>query len=630
MSLKNFLSVKETAVHLNLLLSLEPEPLEDVGTRMRQLCHVLAAKANDIGGNNTYAAFDALMPNIPGLLETTKLDENKFGGIRRRLFLDNEASGSNGAIRFHSVESTYGDSCFTNNQITEAVLDHVAAPEQCAMIRLGDARTASMSHHSEDNDTDGPHFIQQFSSDVDEDFIREVEAAENHIYAFDESPRFLGMAHQEGPDTAAAINRPSLAPGEEDIGTSVLAYMESARKKRDAADAIVEGNDCNGKQYGRFDSPNVEDGVSSGGSGFADVGTAMGGGFTVSPAVGVGNKDARPSYSGFAAFTSPNQRARESFSGLNAAYPRGPAPSNDFTAATPDASQDSSIFEAAYLGLQTASPAMAAPTQFPVQTPYVCDAGYTEAVSLGEFALVGRAARAFNFGDFKEWYNEIVKRSKNCSAYLDAILLEHWTQAYCLAKRYNIMSSNIAEVLNGAIAKIVNELLLRHHKASAGLPVKAVSEWSFQVGSGVKQYYVDLAMKTCTCLQFQKLEIPFCHALAAARKKEVLVTELVGNHYTVTQFCGAYEMFIYHVPNESDEVIPPTVQETKFLPPKNENGPGRRRKRRIPPTGEYTVITELLALTCLVKAVANGHSPAAAISFVSREDTPENKPYSIK
>jgi len=162
MSLRNFLSVKETAVHLNLLLSLEPEPLEDVGTRMRQLCHVLAAKTNDIGGNNTYAAFDTLMPNIPGLLETTKLDENKFGGIRRRLFLDNEASGSNGAIRFHSVESTYGDSCFTNNQITEAVLDHVAAPEQCAMIRLGDARRASMSHHSEDNDTDGPQFIQHF------------------------------------------------------------------------------------------------------------------------------------------------------------------------------------------------------------------------------------------------------------------------------------------------------------------------------------------------------------------------------------------------------------------------------------------------------------------------------------
>jgi len=96
-------------------------------------------------------------------------------------------------------------------------------------------------------------------------------------------------------------------------------------------------------------------------------------------------------------------------------------------------------------------------------------------------------------------------------------------------------------------------------------------------------------MKTCTCLQFWKLEILFYQALAAARKKEVLVTELVGNHYTVTQFCGAYEMFIYHVSNESDEVIPPTVQETKFLPPKNENGPGRRRKRRIPSTGEYTV-----------------------------------------
>ena len=127
----------------------------------------------------TPAAVDALLPTSPGLPQTTTSDQNRFGGVRRRLFVDNEASGSNVAIRFHSVESTYGSSCFTNNQVTEAVPHHVSAPEQYAMIRLGDARTPSLSHHSEDSDTDGPQFIRHIPSYVDEDFIREVEPAEH-------------------------------------------------------------------------------------------------------------------------------------------------------------------------------------------------------------------------------------------------------------------------------------------------------------------------------------------------------------------------------------------------------------------------------------------------------------------
>ncbi|XP_010445880.1 PREDICTED: uncharacterized protein LOC104728617 [Camelina sativa] len=69
--------------------------------------------------------------------------------------------------------------------------------------------------------------------------------------------------------------------------------------------------------------------------------------------------------------------------------------------------------------------------------------------------LVGKAARAFNVSDFTKWYTEIGVRSARCQAYLDAIPLEHWTQAYCQAKCYNIMSSNVAEALNAAIAKFV-------------------------------------------------------------------------------------------------------------------------------------------------------------------------------
>ena len=126
--------------------------------------------------------------------------------------------------------------------------------------------------------------------------------------------------------------------------------------------------------------------------------------------------------------------------------------------------------------------------------------------------LVSKAARAFNEADFMTFNTEIGRRSSVCADYLAGISKEHWTQAYCDAKQYNLMSSNIAEALNSALAKIIelpivtlvegirakhmkwfcvrrvkavklkdgitpnaHKLILRHHAGSAGLAVHPVS-----------------------------------------------------------------------------------------------------------------------------------------------------------
>ena len=126
--------------------------------------------------------------------------------------------------------------------------------------------------------------------------------------------------------------------------------------------------------------------------------------------------------------------------------------------------------------------------------------------------LVSKAARAFNEADFMTFNTEIGRRSSVCADYLAGISKEHWTQAYCDAKRYNLMSSNIVEALNSALAKIIelpivtlvegiraklikwfyvrrakavklkdgitpnaHKLILRHHAGSAGLAVHPVS-----------------------------------------------------------------------------------------------------------------------------------------------------------
>lgn len=211
---------------------------------------------------------------------------------------------------------------------------------------------------------------------------------------------------------------------------------------------------------------------------------------------------------------------------------------------------------------------------------------------------------------------------------MDAIPIQHWTQAYCPARRYNIMSSNIDEALNGALARIielpivlmvesiktkmmewfcirrekakkmallvdpippnVKKLLLRYHKDSAG------SAMTFQVNYGEKNYYVDLEKKTCSCFLFQKVGIPCCHALASARVKNIQVSSLICEHYTVSRFGNSYAKLIVPVPNQCDEEIPASIEETQFPPPTNPPGPGHINKRRIPSTGEFTVIVTTL------------------------------------
>ncbi|XP_010412982.1 PREDICTED: uncharacterized protein LOC104699365 [Camelina sativa] len=130
--------------------------------------------------------------------------------------------------------------------------------------------------------------------------------------------------------------------------------------------------------------------------------------------------------------------------------------------------------------------------------------------------------------------------------------------------------------------------MLRKLVESAGLEVTAVSDWTYEVSKTEgKRYFVDLQNKSCTCNGFQKLMIPCSHALAAARVNGLYVPSLVGKMYYVTVFGDTYAELIYPVPNQGDEDVPVVVLENEFNPPTNPPGPRRRRKRRIPSTGEH-------------------------------------------
>lgn len=241
--------------------------------------------------------------------------------------------------------------------------------------------------------------------------------------------------------------------------------------------------------------------------------------------------------------------------------------------------------------------------------------------------LVSKAATTYTVGDFRQKFDEIERRSPLCANYLRGIGISHWTRVYFQGQRYNIMSSNVAECLNAALAKAlefpivsmvetirmmlmrwfycrrsrannhesdltpeVEDRIMKNLADSAGLTVKPTSVSIYQVNDSAGiGYIVDLERKTCSCKVFEALGIPCSYALAARRVHGIAIPELVDQHYHVDCWRSAYSAVIMHVPNACDEQVPEELVNQNTLPPQTNAGPGRPRKRRIPSIGENYV-----------------------------------------
>ncbi|CAD5318194.1 unnamed protein product [Arabidopsis thaliana] len=242
--------------------------------------------------------------------------------------------------------------------------------------------------------------------------------------------------------------------------------------------------------------------------------------------------------------------------------------------------------------------------------------------------LVSKASRAFNetdLTDFRAFNTEMWRRNSGCADYLAGIPKEHWTQAYCEAKRYNLTSCNIVEALNSALGKIIelpivtlvegirtklmkwfcvrrakalklkdriipnaHKLILRHHAGSNGLAVLPISPWTFQVNNVEGTvFYVGLQKKACSRRQFDKLQIPRCHALVAAAQTKIHIPTLVGNWFKVCVWEKYYAEFIKPVSTHGKEEVDGVIEESEFIPRDHSIGHGGRMKRRFPSVGNH-------------------------------------------
>ncbi|KAG7557021.1 Zinc finger SWIM-type [Arabidopsis suecica] len=237
---------------------------------------------------------------------------------------------------------------------------------------------------------------------------------------------------------------------------------------------------------------------------------------------------------------------------------------------------------------------------------------------------VAKAASAYTVGEFIQRFDEIERRSTLYANYLRGIGISHWRRVYFQGKRYNIMSSNVVECLNAALAKAlefpivsmvetirmmlmrwfycrrskaeahnspvtpeVEEIMMKSLSESAGLSVKPASSSIFQVNTSAgASFIVDLERKTCTCKVFESLGIPCSHAMAAARSNGTPIPDLAEDYYKTDAWRSAYSAVVMLVPNGADEDVPEELVNEERLPPQGNAGPGRPRKRRIPSAGE--------------------------------------------
>ncbi|RID77823.1 hypothetical protein BRARA_A00703 [Brassica rapa] len=239
--------------------------------------------------------------------------------------------------------------------------------------------------------------------------------------------------------------------------------------------------------------------------------------------------------------------------------------------------------------------------------------------------LVSKAARAFRMGMFYETFAEISSINQACADYLIDIGLEHWTRSHFPGRRYNIMTSNLAESWNSVLRDAreypivplvefirtklmswfttrrdsiqdvdtgltpkVNSILAANFEICGGYNVRKVdvNEYEVQDLKGAL-FVVNLADKSCSCFEFQSLSIPCSHAIAAALKANISVEGLVDEVYTMKYLKGAYVSNILP-PIELDNtaMIASEVSALTLNPPATRRPPGRPRKKRFFSRGE--------------------------------------------
>ncbi|XP_015163822.1 uncharacterized protein [Solanum tuberosum] len=185
-------------------------------------------------------------------------------------------------------------------------------------------------------------------------------------------------------------------------------------------------------------------------------------------------------------------------------------------------------------------------------------------------------AKAYRKDDFEKLMAKVEKIDGRVKKYLQDAGYERWARSHATVNRGRMMTSNIAECINGCLVDARQLPIIDFLEE-----VVASSEYIFTVYEGAIRYIVCLERKTCSCGRFQHDEIPCAHAMTVLKKKYIKdVHPYCSDYYKHDALTNTYALPIEPMPDKSDWIAPESVLEEVVLPPRYKKMPGRPRKKR--------------------------------------------------
>ncbi|XP_062114778.1 uncharacterized protein LOC133826279 [Humulus lupulus] len=220
-------------------------------------------------------------------------------------------------------------------------------------------------------------------------------------------------------------------------------------------------------------------------------------------------------------------------------------------------------------------------------------------------AIFEPASRAYSAQEYYSAMAELQKISPEMTTYLLEAKPEKWARPFFPTKRYNILTSNIAESINAAIVharelpitsliEAIREMLQRWfstRKEAAinqfvevtkwandemeikldvafRMKVDAIDAMKSSVTYGDRVFVVDLEQHMCTCNEFQLEGIPCAHAIATIESKYLDKYKFCSNWYKNSVLKETYVGSINPIPDKDDWSVPDEIIGDSMKAPK--------------------------------------------------------------
>ncbi|CAL2228252.1 unnamed protein product [Prunus armeniaca] len=209
-----------------------------------------------------------------------------------------------------------------------------------------------------------------------------------------------------------------------------------------------------------------------------------------------------------------------------------------------------------------------------------------------------QVAKSYSIAEFDCHFRKI-KRKEHVAQYLEEAGLHKWSRAHMDGRRYNVMTTNIAESINSVlrfartlpvvhlIGEIIN-LIVKWFTERRELALNCTTTLCPNFGEKKLRNRLEDAARM-NVVKFQLEQLPCKHVVAVCRFLKVNVYSKASRYYTRKTWIDAYSDSIYPIQPHGMWDIPKDVRNRVVLPPIARVMLGRRKKIRIPSQGEGTI-----------------------------------------